>query len=246
MKKLLPVLVVLLLLSLDLYSRAGGGGHGGGSGGGGGFGGGYGYHSHYYGYHGYGSNEKGSYIPFVIVAILGLSFWVANFFLITYLVFFRNKKSKKVLAEAVKKDSFWNEEQMVEFAKEVYFKLQKAWEQRDLNQVSYLVTPRFIQFNSGKLNLMKKAKIINIITDISIEKAKIVAANDSSSNANDKFSVYLKGKMRDFLASEEYKVPLTDEDTGISDFEDVFRFVRSGDKWLLNEIINDPHSSDIR
>lgn len=59
----------------------------------------------------------------------------------------------------------------------------------------------------------------------------------------DTFLMYYKGTMIDYLVNTESGI-IVDGDKSEPDlFEDIYVFFRRDNKWLLNQIINDPESS---
>jgi hypothetical protein len=241
---LFGIISLCLLYTSDLFARGGGGGRSGGGGGGfggGGYGGGY-YHGYYYGYG--GAYHSHPYDPVVnTLLIIGTAiFFGVIFFGVTFLIVIRNRTAKKALKKAASADSFWDEKKMLEDAKEVFFQVQEAWSKNDLTGIFHLVTNDFFVHYQHFLARYSKAKMKNIIKDIEIEKSSIVKVIDKSNDNEDTFLIYFKGKLIDYLVNTQSGI-IIDGDKDIPDsFEDIYVFFRRDDKWLLNQIINDPES----
>lgn len=239
-------LLFLVLFTLAYYGHARAGG-GGGGGRGGGFGGGFGSYSHY-GRQGWHSKpltyaEK---IALVIVHFLGFIFVAFSFLGFGILVTRQVNKTRKSLQAAAKFDAFWNEEKMITHTKEVFLKIQEAWTQRELKNASELVTPKFIAKFQPLLNIYKRKRIVNITSNISFSRIAITKIHDSENNEEDMFKAFIRGFMKDYFVSDSNFTATMGRDQASSDFEDVYVFVRSGNSWKLDNIINDPENKDLK
>lgn len=241
------LLLSFFLIPSDVSARAGGGGRSGGGGsysGGGYYGGGYYGRGYYYGY-GHGTSKVDPKVA-AIVIISTVSFIAIAFFGITFLVIARNKSAKKAIKKASSSDSFWNETKMLEHAKEVYTKIQDSWSKNDLTDVLHLVTNDFFIHNQHFLHRYSKMNLKNIVKDIDFKTVKIVKVIDKDNNNEDTMVVYLKGNLIDYLVSSTSGIVIEGDKNEKDMFEDIYVFFRRDDKWLLNQIINDPASNYIR
>lgn len=240
------LVIVLFTLAHYGYSRAGSGG--GSSGGGGGFSSG-GYSFGYYG-HGYSGRGKplsyGEKVALVIVHVLGLIAILLAIFGFGILVARQVKQSRKKIQEAEKFDAIWNEEKLIAHTQETFMKVQDAWSQRDLNTIREHVTTHLVSRFQPLLNVYKRKRIVNIMTNINIQKISIVKIHDSENDDEDMFKAYIKGSMCDFLAPETSFTSVIGKGDDAEDFKDIYVFVRSGNSWKLDNIINDPGNSDLK
>lgn len=235
-----------ILHTSDLFARGGGGGRSGGGGGysGGGYGGGY-YHGHYYGYGGRYSEKFDPVATTIVLVCTGVFFGVALFGA-TFLIIIRNKSAKIALKKAVGSDSFWDEQKMLDFGNEIYLKVQESWSKNDLSEINHLVTTDFFNHYQHFLSRYAKSKIKNVIKDVKINKSKIVKIIDKTNNNEDTFMMYFKGTMIDYLVNTESGIIVDGDKTDPDIFEDIYVFFRRENKWLLNQIINDPESTYLK
>lgn len=246
MKCIRPIILCLLLTffllsSSDLFARGGGGGRGGGGFSGGG-GGGY-YHGHYYGYGGRYHSHPYDPIANTIIFIGTAIFLGVSFFGVTFLVMVRNRSAKRALVKAASADSFWNESKMVEYGKEIFYLVQDAWSKNELSSIYHLVTNDFYIQNQHFLSRYTKSCLKNIIKDIHLEQSKIVKIIDKKDDRQDTFMMYFKGSLIDYLVSTKSGIIIEGDKNTPEPFDDIYVFYRRNDKWLLNQIINDPGSN---
>jgi hypothetical protein len=239
---LLFIFSLFLLYTPELSARGGGGGRSGGGGysSGGGYGGGY-YHGHYYGYGGY--REKFDPVATTIVVIFTIVFFSIALFGAAFLIIVRNKSAQIALKKAATADSFWDEQKMLDHGEKMYFKVQEAWSKNDLSEIQHLTTFDFFNHYQHFLSRYAKSKLRNVIREVKIDKSKIVKIIDKVNDNEDTFLMYYKGTMIDYLVNTESGI-IVDGDKSEPDlFEDIYVFFRRDNKWLLNQIINDPESS---
>ena len=244
---MLPFLFVLTLICIseELLARAGGGG--GGGRGGGISGGGYGYHSGYY-YHGYrsGSNNDVSGGSVLVIMLLTAIIWGLVAFSFTLTMIARAAKTRKMINKANKFDAFWNEERMKKWSTQMFRVMQDCWMKRNMEPVQPLVSPELFMRYTLKLNRMKQLGHVNMIKDIHIKSVKIVSAFDHKDDHKDRFTALIKGDLLDYTFHEETRGIIKNPEKEYEDFEDFYHFVRKGDVWLLDDIVNDPETADIR
>jgi hypothetical protein len=169
----------------------------------------------------------------------GVLLALINVALIAYFVYRKNKIAKQLISNKSSEDTLWNYEQMIDFAQEVFVKMQKAWMERNMELVKDIITERLYKDYQKKLDWQKVKHEQNIIEDIEIKRTEIIGVEDHAGKGNDTFTIYIKGKLVDYTISDKTGKIYTNKAKGKSSFVDLYYFLRQEDKWLLDRIDND-------
>lgn len=224
--------LLIVFWTNECFSRAGGGGGGGsGSGGGGSYEGGY-----------YGRRRADSIkweegdgyrliIILVVIGLLSIVGWKGYKWLIAY----KNSKVNKKLAGSSQLDKLWDSESLEKMIRDVYFRMQKAWMEQDMNQVADITGSTLRTKFQRLLDRQKRAGIYNFLDRIDIKEIKIVGLEDYLNNDLDNFTAYISGSMTDVMVRKGEHVI---KSQGSEDFEDLYYFKRKGERWYLVEISN--------
>lgn len=219
-----------LCTSLYKFIRFGGGGGGFGGGGyhgGGGFGG---YHG---GGHGSGhvSKEALIIIVFIVISIIIIIYLTYGFFRKLKL-----KKAEAVLQISYQKDIFWDKEKMINHAKDVYTKLQIAWEKQNLDLISNFVSSDFYEMYNVILQRLINKNITNEIVIHQFVNADIIGVQDYIDNSLDRFSIFIKVEMTDRMYYDGYLKNGTEQ---MGYVEEILHFARIENDWYLCSIQTD-------
>lgn len=221
------VALALFIISCEiLYSRAGGGGHSG-SGGGGGF--------HSMSHNGSSSNlgDFGPLLIIVIIALLGYGL------VLSFLLFIKPKRSSKVIGLASQTDDLWNLEQINKLTFDVFCKMQKAWETRNLGAVKSIITKELYDELDKKITEMRSENRKNILEEINVNKITLISSVDYKDNAKDAYTAQIDGQMIDYIIDDRSKIIIENAQKSLGGFTDCYEFVRVNNKWILNKIYND-------
>ena len=225
-KMVVPVLFLLLTFATQqLYGRAGGGG---GGGGGGGFGGG--------GYR--GSFRRGYSRPWekmdtiIVVSVLctvsvlfyvlwNFPKWVRNY---------KNKKINKLLLSSSLIDPMWDKEQLTNYIKASYLKVQDAWMKQDMDLVKDLVDENIRISYQRLLNNQIRGNVYNYMSDIKFFEIKIIGMEDFLDNNKDTFSVFISGEMIDLIVRRNRQILQKHK---AQYFADLYFFSRFEEQWKI-------------
>lgn len=215
-----------LISQLTLLARAGGGGTSGGGGGGG-------LHS----FHSHGGNgDSSSFFVLFLVIIAILLFVVGG----QYMASQKNKKNLQLLKLASEYDVTWNLEYIKKHTFDVFVELQKVWEEKKLKKVKSLITSKCFDDLSKKLNDLNERQLINIMENIEINRIDIISVKDFKENSKDSYIAFIEGRMIDYSIDEITKRELINPNKDVKDFKDSYEFIRVGNKWMLDAIVNNP------
>jgi hypothetical protein len=170
---------------------------------------------------------------------LGVIIGLVNLILILWFVYRKNKKAKQLIAFSGVLDSVWNYDEMIAYSQEVFVRMQNAWKERDMDLVKDLVTDRLYHDYQKQLDWQKVKHEQNVIESIDIRRAQIIGVEDHSGKDEDKFTVYIKGKLVDYTISDKTGKIYENKSKSKTRFVDLYYFIRNGDKWLLDKIDND-------
>jgi predicted lipid-binding transport protein (Tim44 family) len=170
---------------------------------------------------------------------LGVLLALINLALITFFVYRKNKRARQLISQLGTEDTLWNYEQMIDYAQEVFGKLQNAWMERNMELVKDIVTERLYQDYQKKLDWQKVKHEQNIIEDIEIKRTEIIGMEDHAGKDKDTFTIYIKGKLVDYTISDKTGKIYTNKAKGKTSFVDLYYFLRQEEKWLLDRIEND-------
>ncbi len=223
-KKNIGLIIFILLVAFTSYAfgrAGGGGGHGGGGGGGG----------------SYGRGNGGGLNPlFIIVAVC----WAAYTVFLTILLFIKTGLSNSLINKISKKDPMWHLATLHNNSQTVFLKMQEAWQARSMNSVKKEISQELYSRYTLMLNEMIKNNEKNIISDITITEIRIISCQDFNDNSKDTYIAHIEGELLDYTINTRTKSVIKNEDQTTEGFKDAYYFRRSGNKWILDNIINDP------
>lgn len=213
-------------LHAELFSRAGGGGHSGGSSGG---------HSLFNSNH----NESNEFIGYIF--IIGLSAVGIYAILLTYFHFIKSNKSKKILEKANSYDSLWNLIEMKNHTFNVFCKMQVAWENRMLGNVKPLISKGLYEELDNKIKVLRHENKKNILENIIVNQITFISCIDFKDNSKDSYIAQIDGTMIDYIVNDRNNLILENNSKEATGFTDHYQFIRIENKWILNQINNDPN-----
>ncbi len=178
----------------------------------------------------------------LLVAVLqGLGFWIALGALVgmpagLYGWFGKIKQSKFVkgkLQAAASNDSAWDEQKLTDYAKSVFLRYQQDWSNFNTASIQTYTTPNYHHHASLLLYILQQMGRKNMMDNVQVAEIMITDAHDSEQNNQDAFTVGITASARDQLIDTQTGENLF---TGGNSFTEYWRFVRSGDTWLLDGI----------
>ncbi|WP_234122482.1 Tim44 domain-containing protein [Clostridium hydrogenum] len=231
-KKLSIVLLILFVLNghIVVLARAGGG-HGGSSGGGASGGG--SAHASYNG-GGYGGRSN----PFFDILNIGVFALVAVGGTIILKVRLEKKRAQSILTikDLAKSDSNWNYKDMKRNIKEAFYKIQYAWMERNQDLAKEYMSKKLYDEHKMKTEWMEVKKEKNILKNVRLLKWYPIGLEDLEGTDNDNLWIYIKAKAVDYTIDEETNKVIEGKKYIRVAFEEYWKFIRSGNKWVLDEI----------
>jgi Uncharacterized protein conserved in bacteria len=155
-----------------------------------------------------------------------------------YSVHKKEGQTTQILEQICETDSFWNVENMKSLASDLFYKMQIAWEKKELERIKSELTPELTVQLQMILNEMKSRKEINMLNHVRIEEVKIIGCEDYTDNNKDRFTAYIYGTIQDYTIDEETEEVIQNVRKRYTEVEDFYHFVRVNDKWQLEDITN--------
>lgn len=209
--------IVFVLVLVPVSARAGGGHSSGGSRGGS-------TRRHY------GHATSASPISTIVAVVSGIGISV---FSMTKIIK-KRIESKKALDEASAYDLFWVEDELIEKVKDSYFAIQNAWTHQDLTTLSYYLTQDLYEKWKSKITFQQLRNEKNVLENIQLLNKSIIEVHDDLDNTKDYFWVMIKGKMKDSIEQNGEVISVDYES-----FKEYWKFVRYGNRILLDEVLQE-------
>ncbi len=253
MKKIVFLIVIILILFSCLniityaenvnnsYSvtiiplRAGGGGSGGGSSGGGG-----GSSSSHNSDTGRQPTLFESVVQFIMMPFVLFSSSIVFYTKLTK----RSRKSKKLMKQMMQSDNAWKYKDISATVKNSFIAIQTAWANMDMTPAHQYMSDELFKSFQIKLNWMAYRNQKNILENIRLTQALPVAVHDDCDNSRDYIWFYIKGKMVDYIIDSNTQLKISGN-TSVTSFEEYWQFIRKGNDWVLNKILQKNESDQI-
>ena len=144
-----------------------------------------------------------------------------------------SKKAKARLDKASVTDKIWNQETMLQTAKETFLAYQNDWSNLNSQNMKNYLTVRYAAHAELMINQLKELGRHNYVKNVSIVNCHIGRVQDEVNDMNDTFTVTFEATADDVLSSDASGLILH---TAFTEFTQYWTFVRSGERWLLDAI----------
>ena len=141
-------------------------------------------------------------------------------------------------------DSAWKYKSVSSRVEESFIAIQKAWADMDMSAASQYMSDELFDSFQTKLSWMRYRSQKNILENIKLLEALPVAVNDDPDNSQDYIWFYIKGRMVDYTIDTDTQL-IVEGKTTPSSFVEYWQFVRKGDDWVLNKILQKTEEDQI-
>ena len=152
----------------------------------------------------------------------------------------QNTKIRKSLSAAARKDTVWNEANILKYVEGIFYKFQQDWTNFDTVSMQKYMSLKYFNHNNLMMYALKGAHRIDKVTSPQIISMVIVSANDADDNSQDSFEVALTASADDQLYDDRTHTLLF-RDT--SAFTEYWRFIRQDNNWLFDGIRQETQSA---
>ena len=177
-----------------------------------------------------GGHGKGSWLNIIALPIL-----LIYSAIITQQVRKRNRACRFLLARLKKLDPIWDLDAIRNRISQVFFKVQQAWTERDQNIARDCMSSAIFEKHKMQTDQMISQHRRNVLEDINLIETDIVDVEDFTDNRKDQFWVYVKGSMIDYTVDDKTG-SLVSGNEKAEKFTELWKFLRIGDTWVLDEI----------
>lgn len=144
----------------------------------------------------------------------------------------QSKGTKAALLNAEKNDSTWDEAKVIEYGKSVFMKYQADWSSYNTDNMKSYMTESYYNHASLMMAALKLANRKDLVGNPVIDQAVITSVNDEADNSKDNLIIGFSAHATDQLIDTTTNTILY-TDKNMVEF---WKFVRSGNTWLLSGI----------
>ena len=225
------MMIMIIFQSYTMvFARSGGGGSGG-SGGGGSSGGGYSRSTHYSDR----STGKSNPLDNVAFIIFAGVIWQREKIVCKVKVARKSMEANKLIIYLRKIDNNYSKDILNDRVKEIYFKMQEAWTNRDVEISKEYMSDSIYNLHSNKLEWMKVRNERNVLSNIKLLDFKPVSIEHYKDNSKDIVWFYIKGSMIDYIINEETN-EVIEGNFKSSSFIEFWKFIKKDNKWVIDKI----------
>lgn len=158
----------------------------------------------------------------------------------------KNKQCRRLQEKLEKVDQSWNEWTLQKRMKEVFFKVQHAWNAQDQEVASGYVSQNLINGHLKTISDLAKKGYTNKRGDVRLYEALIVHIEDYIDNSKDTVWAVMEGSKRDYLSNSNVTTVYNRQSIRPEPFKDLWKFVRDDNgEWVVDEIALDVGHSDL-
>ncbi len=173
-------------------------------------------------------------VLFTVLVVIGIwSGWAAAFFSVWDKLHKKASKAKATITQAAGTDAVWNETQLMAYAQQTFMQYQYDWSAFNLDSMQRYLSPRYAQHSNLLMSALKELGRSNIMANVQIKQSLIIDAHDDINNDQDSFDVAFEASALDQLVDQTGAVIFKDT----KPFTEYWHFIRSGNTWLLDGII---------
>jgi len=181
-----------------------------------------------------------------ILNLIALPFFIIYSAILTHQVRKKSKACKELLARLEKLDPAWGLEAIRHRVNEVFFKVQQAWMERNQELAKDSMSDAIFQKHKLQTDQMIEQHRKNVLENINLTQVDIVDVEDFLDNRKDRFWARLEGSMVDYTIDDTNNRVVSGNKTKAESFTELWKFVRAGNTWMLDEIDQKVSLSDLK
>ena len=180
------------------------------------------------------------------LSIIALPFLIIYSAIVTHQVRKKSQACKELLARLEKLDPAWDIDAIRHRINEVFFKVQQAWMARDQSLAKDCMSDAIFQKHKLQTDHLIEEHHKNMLENINLAQVDIVDVEDFVDNRKDRFWAHLEGSMIDYTIDDTNNRVVSGDNTKAESFTELWKFVRSGNTWVLDEIDQKVSLSDLK
>lgn len=217
-RKAVFLLIMLITAGAEVFARAGGGG---------------------------ADAVRGGIFTVILAFILAPFFFIYGL-VMTVLWRRKRRRAERLADKLATEDNMWNLRDMKARVELAFFKVQHAWMERNQDLARDFMSDRIYEKHKMQTDAMISAGTKNILENINLLSVMITSIEDYTDNRRDTFLALIKGSMKDYHINEKTKAVQKGDPSKTADFEELWRFIRINDSWLLDEIDQTVNNDDLK
>lgn len=227
------IFIVIFISPISAFARAGGGGGGSGGSGSGGSASSSSSGSHY---NNSRSSKRSNPLANIIGTVIIFTLIVRKNISKRFSIVLNNRKARILLKILENKGYKWNYKEIDRRIEVVFFKIQEAWTNNDINIAKEYVSDKVYDLYNSKLQWMKVNNKRNILDKIKLLEAKPVGVVSFADKKDDFMWFYIKASLIDYTINE-ISGQLIEGKTYRTRFDEYWKFKWNEHEWVLDEIL---------
>ncbi len=181
-----------------------------------------------------------------ILSLIALPFFIIYSAILTHQVRKKSKACRELLARLEKLDPAWDADAIGHRVNEVFFKVQQAWMARDQTLAKDCMSDAIFQKHKLQTDHLIEEHRKNVLENINLTQVNIVDVEDFVDNRKDRFWAELEGSMIDYTIDDTNDRLVSGNSIKAESFTELWKFVRAGNRWVLDEIDQKVSLSDLK
>jgi preprotein translocase subunit SecG len=192
-----------------------------------------------------GAEGGGGSLLMIILAFILAPFFFIYSLIMTFLWKRKGYKAEKLANKLSDADRMWHLRDIKARVETAFFKVQKAWMERNQDLASDCMTDRIYEKHKMQTDAFIESGTKNMLENINLLSIMITSVEDYQDNNRDSFSALIKGRMTDYHIKEKTKTVFRGDPNKTERFEEIWKFIRVNNAWLLDEIDQEANRDDL-
>ncbi|MDD2806399.1 MAG: TIM44-like domain-containing protein [Elusimicrobiales bacterium] len=146
----------------------------------------------------------------------------------------RSARTREILAALARRDKDFSPEELQQWVKDVFLKVQLAWQARDYTTLRGVMMPYMHASHSAKVEAMRARGEVNMMDDLQVLAVDFVHVRCPAEKEGRAFSVLITASARDYTVNERLHTELRPPEP--QTFQEFWTFNQLGGSWALARI----------
>ena len=191
-----------------------------------------------------GGGRGGGFSTWELIILLPII--IVYMIILTYYLRKRQNEARNIVKKIQKQDSSWNKGKIKYDVEKTFYKMQEAWMERDQDIAKDYISKSLYNIHKAQTDAMIASNRKNVLEKVKLEDVKLVEVEDFKDDDIDNFWVYITGSMIDYIINDETKEVISGNSEKSESFNELWRFTRGSNGWVLDEIESKDILSNLR
>ncbi|OGR81373.1 MAG: hypothetical protein A2X32_11145 [Elusimicrobia bacterium GWC2_64_44] len=146
----------------------------------------------------------------------------------------RSARTREILAALARRDKDFSPDELLQWVRDVFLKVQLAWQARDYSTLRGVMMPYMHASHSAKVEAMRARGEINMMDDLQVLALDFVHVRCPAEKEGRAFSVLITASARDYTVSERGHTELRPPEP--QTFQEFWTFNQLNENWALARI----------